>query len=512
MAEYADYAALAQQLEGVLDERLEGVVAQWSERGYGFVHFPDGRRAYVHNSQSGGVHLHVGESVSALVVQDEKNPGKLQALQVQRLNPGVAAAGVDPGHTDALLAAIRSAVPKPSTAVDLASYLDTVGGRQDAVVQEWNERGFGFLELADGRRAYVHNSHCGGEHLTKGETVSAVITVDSKNAGKLAAQSVLRVATHAPHVLSDDLLGGEDGVVTEWREDGGFGFMLMDDARRVYVHRSHLGGSGSLIVGQRLRVITRPDARNPGKWCVAQVKAEIAQAPASPALPGSVAVTATRPSLGGGSFSPEEEADGTVTEWREEGGFGFLSMDDGRRIYIHRNFFGGAGSLVIGQRLRVTTKPDPRNPGKWSVDQVKGELQDATSATLEAAAAAAAAGVTGTAGNSWDQLFGPGAYAAAMSASQEVVSEVQEGIVAEWHEEGGYGFLTMDDGRRVYIHRHTFGGAGSLLPGSRLQVTTKPDMRNPGKWSVDQVIAGDVAVLSNSPVGSSPASKRPRVL
>lgn len=499
---------------GFGSDRQEGLVAQWSERGYGFIHFPDGRRAYVHNSQCRGEHLNLGEAVTAIIVPDDKNPGKLQALQVQRLNPGVptqqvrgAVASGFGDQTDALLAAIRAATPKPSSGAATSGFADAAPtGRVECVVQEWHERGFGFIELSDGRRAYVHNSQCGGEHLQKGEAVTALITTDSKNPGKLAAHSVQRG------------LPGEDGVVTEWKEDGGYGFLLMDDARRVYVHRSHLGGSGSLVVGQRLRVVTRPDARNPGKWCVAQIQAELATGDMAPTASSAAAQMALvvrgddAPAVSAidANYTPGEEADGTVTEWREEGGYGFLSMDDGRRIYIHRNFFGGAGSLVIGQRLRVTTKPDPRNPGKWSVDQVKGELQDATTATLEAAAAAAAAGVTATAGNSWDQLFGPGAYAAALSASQVQGSgEIQDGVVAEWHEEGGYGFLTMDDGRRVYIHRHTFGGTGSLLPGTRMQVTTKPDSRNPGKWSVDQLVAGDVVVTQGA-VGA-PVAKRPRV-
>mmetsp|Transcript_59912 Transcript_59912/g.188141 ORF Transcript_59912/g.188141 Transcript_59912/m.188141 type:complete len:114 (+) Transcript_59912:588-929(+) len=68
--------------------------------------------------------------------------------------------------------------------------------------------------------------------------------------------------------------------------------------------------------------------------------------------------------------------EGTVSAWKEEGGYGFLSMADGRRAYIHRNVFGGSGSLVIGMVMQVTLKPDPRNPGKWCV----GEVVEITSA------------------------------------------------------------------------------------------------------------------------------------
>eukprot|EP00927_Polykrikos_kofoidii_P078168 TRINITY_DN7501_c1_g1_i1.p1 TRINITY_DN7501_c1_g1~~TRINITY_DN7501_c1_g1_i1.p1 ORF type:complete len:648 (-),score=111.37 TRINITY_DN7501_c1_g1_i1:120-2063(-) len=608
--------------------REEGIVAEWSERGYGFVHFSDGRRAYVHNSQCGSEHLVVGETVRCIVVPDEKNPGKLQAQQVERLNaelamqmravaamsPGglaiaseaaqteystaaavaavaneavaaewashdaavaAASAASDPtapaastgmasltSSTEALLAAIRAAAPGGDTSftqsvndvstgplttlatspsLDLASLtslLDSTtdgtspnnfGPRLEGTVTRWTDRGFGFIEFTDGQRAYCHKSQAGGENLAVGQIVTAVLGIDSKNPDKIAAHAVQKGPL------------GEDGVVTEWREEGGYGFMLLDDGRRAYVHGSVLGGGSNLVVGQRLRVRTRPDSRNAGKWCVAEVKAELATGAAVPgqstaltdksivellgALAGapgakpetSLALMKTDTlaiSAAAASAAAGQEADGTVSKWKEEGGYGFLSMDDGRRIYIHRNFFGGVGSLQVGQRLRVTTKPDPRNPGKWCVDQVVGELQEtapvsappsssagvegleglqAAGLSLEAAsslAAAVAAGGT-AAGNSWDELFGAGAYAAALSAAAQGVlaggaasgseassgvvatapPEVHEGIVAEWHETNGYGFLTMDDSRRVYVHRNSFGGAGSLVLGSRMQVS-----------------------------------------
>eukprot|EP00927_Polykrikos_kofoidii_P065062 TRINITY_DN60859_c0_g1_i1.p1 TRINITY_DN60859_c0_g1~~TRINITY_DN60859_c0_g1_i1.p1 ORF type:complete len:660 (+),score=132.55 TRINITY_DN60859_c0_g1_i1:150-2129(+) len=616
----------------IAPDRIEGICAQWNEKGYGFIHFSDGRRAYVHNSQCKGEHLVVGEAVTCYIVPDEKNPGKLQAESVERLNPELAnqfravagitlPSGITIGMADVENSAAAAAAAAneawaadvaaaeataaeeaaaasaltgdlsfgfPSTSMgsltdatdlftatmhtpqqqstggssltitdtppvmDLASIAGLLESATDGVasstrlegiVTRWNERGFGFIEFSEGRRAYVHHSQCGGVHLMVGETVSATLVVDHKNAGKLAAHDVKRGPL------------GEDGVVSEWREESGYGYMAMDDGRRAYVHASVLNGSTALTVGQRLRVLTKPDSRNAGKWCVVEIKAEHAQAPESVATTRSANFSASTalqihegvpPQMNQTAVSQAylagAEADGTVTKWKEDGGYGFLSMDDGRRIYIHRNVFGGVGSLVVGQRLRVTTKLDPRNPGKWCVEQVKGELQEeeipvaesnelenykAAGLSLEAAsnlAAAVAAGGT-AAGNSWDELFGAGAYAAALNAAAQnvlgtsalaggdasVVSvatppppDLQDGVVAEWHEANGYGFLTMDDGRRVYVHRNSFGGSGSLVLGSRMQVTVKPDPRNPGKWSVDQVIAGDIVMLAD---GGGPAKR-----
>eukprot|EP00927_Polykrikos_kofoidii_P079007 TRINITY_DN757_c0_g1_i4.p1 TRINITY_DN757_c0_g1~~TRINITY_DN757_c0_g1_i4.p1 ORF type:complete len:674 (+),score=108.63 TRINITY_DN757_c0_g1_i4:85-2022(+) len=445
--------------------RAEGIVQEWNERGYGFIGFADGRRAYVHNSQCGGAHLTKGETVSAVVTEDQKNPGKFQATAVQRQT-----STHRPNSVPASVAfAPSSATPTPTVATPQ-------GERVDGVVSEWNERGYGFITFGDGRRAYVHNTECGGEHLSVGEAVSAIVTADSKNAGKLAASAVQRGSA------------GEDGVVQDWKVDGGYGFLLMDDKRRVYVHRSNLGGVGDLFVGQRLRVTTKPDVRNPGKWCVSDIKGEITDDPSA----GAQAAAGTNDD-GSVGAAAGGEADGTVSEWKESG-YGFLAMDDGRRVYVHRSRFGGTGHLVVGQRLRVTTQLDPRNPGKYCVDQVLGELLDASAEVGESAPTAESGPTVNNQSNT----------ANVACADQQAGGEAQEGTVSDWKNDGGYGFLNLDDGKRVYVHRSCFGGAGSLVVGSRVQVTIKGDPRNPGKWSVDQVIAGDV-VMEESP------AKRARV-
>merc|ERR1712187_108394 len=127
-------------------------------------------------------------------------------------------------------------------------------------ITEWDPRGFGFVMMESGKRAYVHRSHCDGEDLVPGEVVSATIVPDAQTPKKWAARSVVR----GPYQ-------GEAGIVTDWNEAGGYGFVQLDDGRRAYIHRSVFGGSGALTIGQRLRVRTDPDVRNPGKWCVGSI-------------------------------------------------------------------------------------------------------------------------------------------------------------------------------------------------------------------------------------------------
>merc|ERR1712129_169216 len=72
-------------------------------------------------------------------------------------------------------------------------------------------------------------------------------------------------------------------------------------------------------------------------------------------------------------FLQEEEwVRGTVTEWHEERGYGFIELGDGRRLYVHHTAFGG-GSPVQGAPCEAIPAPDKVNVGKWSTESVRGD-------------------------------------------------------------------------------------------------------------------------------------------
>jgi len=218
----------------------------------------------------------------------------------------------------------------------------------DAVVTQWNEKGFGFVEFTDGRRAYVHTSACDGQHLVEGEQISAVCAADDKNPGKWAAQQVRR----GPAEL-------DSGSVTEWRDEGGYGFVQLDDGRRAYIHRTAFGETGSLPVGTRLVVRVKEDSRNPGKWCVDKVLAfeeEEPVAAVASTMAGSTPASAAPP-------ASSTRCSGVVTDWNGRG-FGFITLDDGRRAYVHNSQCCGE-HLEEGESIDADVVPDERTPGKW---------------------------------------------------------------------------------------------------------------------------------------------------
>jgi len=388
------------------DQRVEGVVHEWNSRGFGFIHFPDNKRAYVHNSACGGAHLEPGEHVSCLLTQDEKNSGKLMAKDIQRLGSapcsmsgealsgGRLATGSHAGANNNALHSLLEGLLGSSDPSQVLLPSDTPG--EDGTVVEWHESGgYGFLTMDDNRRAYIHrNSFGGAGSLDVGMRLRVKTAPDTLNpqkwcvqevVGQIAAEAeVASVAAAAAASKSEPLPDSsgpeavttpdlteevvaatpivveepgsapesDDCVVTEWNQAGGYGFVLMDNKRRAFIHRNTFGGQGDLLLGMRLRVITQPDPRNPGKWCVGDIIGELVGEPP--------------PS----QWAQGQAEMGVVAEWNQSGGYGFLNMEDGKRAYIHRNFFGGSGDLVIGSRLKVTIRPDPRNPGKFCVENV----------------------------------------------------------------------------------------------------------------------------------------------
>lgn len=124
-------------------------------------------------------------------------------------------------------------------------------------------------------------------------------------------------------------------------------------AKKAFIHHS-VFGEGDLLVGSRFRVLLSPDVQDPEKLCVLEIREQLPSA-------GHEA-----PSSGPGF------KEGTVQQWNQERGFGFIELDDGRRLHVHHTAFGG-GSMLEGGRVEAIPMADKKNPHKWTAAVVKGE-------------------------------------------------------------------------------------------------------------------------------------------
>jgi len=343
----------------------------------------------------------------------------------------------------------------------------------EGVVADWQKRGFGFITLADNRRVYVHASSFGGGELKVGETVRCTLEEDDKNAGKLKANKLVRGPL------------GEEGVVKEWKKEGGFGFLDMEDGRRCYIHASVFKGTGKreLQNGMRLRVATKPDERNPGKWAVSEVKGGLEDDRAY--------------AEGDDGLPPLLVAE--VVEW-DKRGFGFVQVQgDDRRIYTHHTSF-GTGDLEIGEKVSITLGPDNKNPQKLMAitlvrdGGVGGEL-DASKVRSRPR----------------QEFFGGDPLAALPEGDwPELVWSM--GTVIEWNDERGIGHIEVEDGRRLHVHHSSFGG-GSLQEGGGCEVVVAPDRKDPTRWMAAKVRGPCVKKRearrdAPSELGAEPAEKR----
>ncbi|CAK0803003.1 unnamed protein product [Prorocentrum cordatum] len=161
----------------------------------------------------------------------------------------------------------------------------------EGVVTDWRgNEGFGYIQFQDGRRARVLRDAVLGAELRTGDAVVGDVAGDASSPGSWVAVNV-RVAPSAAveadlqrslaaavgSLMSSGALaggqtlaslghavqGGEDAVVSEWNEAGGYGFLTTGDGRRAFIHRSMLGqlpGQG-LAVGSTMRVTVKPDPR-----------------------------------------------------------------------------------------------------------------------------------------------------------------------------------------------------------------------------------------------------------
>jgi len=495
--------------------RLDGTVSSWSGT-YGFLMMVDGRRAYVHTSQCAGLALFQGETVSAELSEDQKNPGKWQACNVLREGGGAAdSAGLyqQIQQVQQLQQQVQqtsmAAAGAPSGALQqMTSMGAAAGGRMEGTVSVWNGT-WGFIQFNEGIRAYVHMSQCGGEALLQGQSITGELADDPRNPGKWQAVSVERIMSAATA-----LTGRLEGTVATWNPSGNFGFIHFSDGRRAYVHHSQTGGL-SLMEGMAVVADLVEDPKNVGKWQALNVESTssigvnpanrlLSQLPgfgaqqqqqtgaggayssapaykahqplqpppqaALPASPQTAALLAldlaSFPVPPGYQLTPiplavaapvavghTGRSNGVVASW-DARGFGFAMMEDGRRCYVHTSQCGGE-HLIVGEAVSGSVVPDTNNPGKFALHHAqKGQYMG------------------------------------------------EEGTVEQFNDDKGFGFLMMDDGRRCYIHRSVFGGAHntSLPVGSRLRCTLKADARNPGKWCVESVL-GDATMASTSLLG-----------
>ncbi|MDQ0375545.1 cold-shock protein [Cellulomonas humilata] len=298
------------------------------------------------------------------------------------------------------------------------------------------ERGFGFIALGDGAEdLFVHASEIEGDDgprlLREGQEVE--FEVGEGDRGPQAR----RVRVTADHAA--DAVLGVLGTVS-WYEPGkGYGFVTPDGGgAEIFVHSSAIVVGGVISEGQRVAFLVVEGEKGPQADHLLPLGAEAARRAVA-----------------------SDGADGTVSFYDVDKGFGFVTPDSGGEdAFVHaRALSGGLTELSEGDRVTYDVAEGERGLQARNVRLVGG------SAPRRGAPAASG-----------------------RERSARPTASAGEGVVARYDAERGFGFITPDaGGADLFVHVSVVRGAEGLEEGDRVRYKVRQSDRGPQADSVERM-------------------------
>lgn len=294
------------------------------------------------------------------------------------------------------------------------------------------ERGFGFIALGDeGPDLFVHASEVvnddGSKLLREGQVVE--FEVGESDRGPQAR----RVRVTGDQAADSPL--GVLGTVTWYEPAKGYGFITPDGGgAEIFVHSSAIVGGGVISDGQRVAFLVVDGEKGPQ---------------ADHLLPLGADADA------GQRAGASDGADGTVSWYDAEKGFGFVTPDSGGDdAFVHvRALAGGLSELSEGDRVTFDVAPGEKGPQARNVQLVGGRAQ-------RGAPAAPTRGRSGRPATSGAPVRGG------------------EGVVVRFDAERGFGFIAPDaGGADLFVHVSVLQGIEALQEGDRVQYKVRQSER-----------------------------------
>jgi len=298
------------------------------------------------------------------------------------------------------------------------------------------ERGFGFLAPEDGADdLFVHASEILGDDRVLREGQEVEFEIGEGDRGPQAR----RVRVTSDHAADATL--GLLGTVSWYEPAKGYGFVMPDTGgAEIFLHSSAIVGGGVVTEGQRVAFLVVDGEKGPQ---------------ADHLLP-----------LGADTSRPADDgADGTVSWYDDEKGFGFIAPErGGDDVFVHvKALGGGLSELVEGDRVTFDVVESDRGPQARNVQLVGAPARRGA----------------------------PAPFARGRSErprSSGAPARGGQGVVARYDADRGFGFITPDaGGDDLFVHVSVVRGDDVLQEGDRVRYQVRQSDRGPQADGVELI-------------------------
>ncbi|GAA5159293.1 cold-shock protein [Ornithinimicrobium tianjinense] len=295
------------------------------------------------------------------------------------------------------------------------------------------DRGYGFIAVGEeAEDLYVHASEIVSGDAMKSLREGQVVEFEIGEGDR--GPQARRVRVTGDRAADAPL--GMLGTVSWYEPAKGYGFITPDDGEaEIFVHSSAIVGGGVVAEGQRVAFLVVPGEKGPQ---------------ADHLLP--LATTA------GQQGAPADGADGTVSWYDVEKGFGFITPDSGGAdLFVHaRSLPEGLLELEEGDRVTYDVVESERGP----------QARDVRLARSTKPRRAPAAAPTRARPRHQDRRDAP--------------ARGGEGVVVRYDEERGFGFISPDSGGAdLFVHASALANVEDLRQGDRVRFQVRQSDRGP---------------------------------